>query len=492
MMFAVEPRDEYNLRLLAQVHPANWVNPKPAPRYHLVVIGAGTGGLVTAAGAAGLGAKVALIERHLMGGDCLNVGCVPSKTLIAAARETSADLHQANFAKVMERVRKTRAEIAPQDSAQRFQQLGIDVFFGEGRFVDGEIIEVDGKRLRFARAVIATGARAATLPMPGLADAGYLTNETVFNLTRLPRRLGVIGGGPIGCELAQAFLRLGSEVTLIQSAPRLLPREDSDAAEVVQRQFAAERMQLVLSAKTQAVVARGTGKLIEIEAPAGSASVEVDDILLAVGRAPNVQDLNLEAAGIEYESHDGVKVDDHLRTTNPRVYAAGDVCMRWKFTHAADFAARIVIQNALFLGRKRLSALNVPCCTYTDPELARTGLGLEESEKQGISIDVWRRDWSEVDRARAEADTNGFVRILTKKGTDKILGATIVGSHAGEMISEISVAMAAGMGLGKLARVIHPYPTRAEVLRQLGDAYNRTRLTPRVRKWLVRWLKWTC
>ncbi len=498
----VQPWDEHNQKLVANVHPPDWKNPTPASRYNLVVLGAGTAGLVAAAGAAGLGAKVALVEKHWMGGDCLNVGCVPSKTLIRAARaayeaRTASRFGvrvpnvEVDFAAVMERVRSVRAGISPHDSAKRFSELGIDVFLGEGRFVDSETVEAGGERLSFKRAVIATGARAVQPDVPGLREAGFLTNESVFNLTTLPAHLAVIGGGPIGCELAQAFQRLGARVTLFHNKEHLLDREDADAARVVQEQFVREGIQLVLGARLTRVEQRGAEKWFHFETKAGSSSLAVDKILAGAGRAPNVEGMNLEGIGVEFDRKRGVRVDDHLRTTNARVFAAGDVCMNWKFTHAADFAARIVIQNSLFMGRKKLSALTMPWATYTEPEIAHVGLYEHEARERGFVLDTYTQPFEKVDRAITDGETEGFVKIHTRRGSDEILGATIVGPNAGDMISEVSVAMAGRVGLGKIASVIHPYPTVAESIRKCGDGYNRTRLTPAVKNLFRRWLNWT-
>ncbi|HEV2391233.1 MAG TPA: mercuric reductase [Verrucomicrobiae bacterium] len=496
----VTPWDGYNQELVSQVHPPDWANPAPAARYNLVVIGAGTAGLITAAGAAGLGAKVALVEQHLLGGDCLNAGCVPSKALIRSsraafdARDTgrfgvrAAGPVEVDFAAVMERMRKLRARISHHDSAERFAKMGVDVFLGQARFSGPDTVQVGEKTLRFKRAVIATGARAAQPPVPGLADAGYLTNETVFGLTQCPPRLAVIGGGPIGCELAQAFQRLGSQVFLLHKHDHLLDREDMDAAALAQEAIIREGGQLRLNANITHVERNAGDKLVYFEAQGKEETIAVDEVLAGAGRAPNVEGLNLEAVGVQYEPRKGVLVNDRLQTSNRRIYAAGDVCMAWKFTHAADFAARIVIQNALFLGRKKVSALTMPRCTYTDPEIAHVGLSERDASDRGLEIDTFMREFKDVDRAVVDGEESGFVKIHVKKGRDEILGATIVARHAGEMISEISVAMAARLGLGKLASVIHPYPTQAEAIRHCGDAYNRTRLTPTVKKWMGRWL----
>jgi pyruvate/2-oxoglutarate dehydrogenase complex dihydrolipoamide dehydrogenase (E3) component/uncharacterized membrane protein YdjX (TVP38/TMEM64 family) len=500
----VSPLDEYNQELVANVRPGDWVNPEPAPVYNLVVIGAGTAGLVTAAGAAGLGAKVALVERHLMGGDCLNYGCVPSKAVIRSSR-LCAELSRASalglqtpagvevdFAAVMARMRRLRAGISEHDSARRFRDLGVDVFLGQARFTGRDTVEVDGKTLRFKKAVIATGGRAVHPNIPGLAEAGYLTNETVFSLTERPRRLLVMGGGPIGCEFAQAMQRLGCQVTLLHKYDRLMNREDPDAAKIVQKIFLKEGITLIYNAKPIRVDRGETGKVIQYEHDGQAGVVEVDELLVGAGRAPNVEGLNLEAAGVVYEGGKGrgVVVNDKLQTSNPNIYAAGDICLPYQFTHLADASARIVIQNALFFGSRKLSALTIPWCTFTDPEVAHVGLSEQEAQKKKIAYQLFMKPLKEVDRAVLDGEEEGFVKILVKAGSDKILGATIVASHAGEMISEVTCAMAGKVGLGALAGVIHPYPTQAEAIRATGDLYNRTRLTPRVKNLFTKFLAW--
>ena len=488
----ISPIDIHNQKLVANVHPPDWINPPPAPIYDLVVIGAGT--------AAGLGAKVALVEKHLMGGDCLNVGCVPSKCLIAAARAYAAVARAkefgirvpegtvVDFPLVMERMRQIRANLSRHDSASRFQGLGVDVFLGEGGFVSREAVTVAGKTLSFKKAVIATGARAAKPEILGLEAVGYLTNETVFSLTECPRRLAVIGGGPIGCELAQAFRHLGAEVVLFHKNAHILDREDPEAAEIVQQALIGDRIQLILSAQISQVEWQDGAKIIHYEANGQTGKIAVDEILVGTGRSPNVTNLNLAAAGVEYDLQQGVLIDDYLQTTNPQIYAAGDVCMAWKFTHAADAAARIVIKNTLFspfgLGKQKLSSLIMPWVTYTQPEIAHVGMSAAEAETQGIAVNTINIPMSSVDRAIADGETTGFAKILLKKGTDKILGATIVSSSAGDLISEITLAMGNNLGLGKIASVIHPYPTQAEVIKKAADAYRRTLLTSSSKKFL--------
>lgn len=496
------PDTEENRQLAANVHPAGWRNPTPSGRYNLVVLGGGTAGLVCAAGAAALGAKVALVERGFLGGDCLNVGCVPSKGLIRAARAVfdarsagafgvcGTEGVAAEFGRAMERMRRLRAGISGHDSARRFkEELGVEVFFGEGRFTGVDRIEVAGAELCFARAAICTGARAAAPPIPGLAAAGYLTNETVFSLTELPRRLAVIGAGPVGCELAQALARFGSQVSLIEPGPRLLGRDDPDAALLLLRAFRREGMTVRLETRVTRVEGRGEEKVLHLERPEGGAELAVDAILVGTGRAANVEGLALEAAGVDYDGS-GVRVSDTLRTSNPGVYAAGDICSRLRFTHTADAQARIVIANALFRGRRRNSALTIPWCTYTDPEVAHVGMYPADAAERGFEVDTLTIPFAEVDRALLDGEEEGFARVHLKRGSDTILGATIVARHAGEMISEVTLAIGSGLGLAAIGATVHPYPTQAESLRKLADSYRRRRLTPLVRRLLGAWLSW--
>ena len=500
---AVAPWDAHNQRLVAHVHPSDWRNPRPSGRYNLVVIGGGTAGLVTAAGAAGLGAKVALVEKHLLGGDCLNYGCVPSKALIRSSR-AAADVARAgdfgirvpagaevDFAVVMERMRSLRASISPHDSARRFTDLGVDVFFGSASFASRDTIRVDDQVLRFKKAVIATGARAGAPTIPGLAEVGYLTNETIFSLTQLPRRLAVIGSGPIGCELAQAFARFGSTVDLLEVAPRILGREDTDASEIVAEALREDGVRIHLGVQIERAARDGAAKTLEVNGATGPKSLSVDEILVGVGRIPNVEGLGLEAAGVKYDHREGVRVNDLLQTTNPRIFAAGDICSRYKFTHTADAMARIVIQNALFMGRAKTSALTIPWCTYTEPEVAHVGLYPHEGDQNGIQIDTFQVPLSQVDRAVVDGQEKGFIKVHVRKGTDRIVGATVVAAHAGDLISELTLAMTAGIGLKQIARTIHPYPTQAEAIKKAADAYSRTRLTPLVQAVFRRWLAWT-
>jgi len=493
----VFPLDEHNARLLDCTHPKVWKNPAPKPNYNVVVIGGGTAGLVTAAASAGLGATVALIEKNLLGGDCLNVGCVPSKALLRSAKvahcvknssEYGIDVGDftVNFEKVMERLRRLRADIAPHDSADRFsRELGVDVFYGTGSFVSPNEIVVEGQILRFSKAVICSGGTAAIPKIPGIDKVPYLTNANVFNLTTLPPRIIILGSGPIGCELAQAFCRLGSQVFLINRTDRILGREDSDASEIIKANFKKEGVNMLLGYTMDKVSKVKDGSpfpeiVLTISGAKGTIDIVADCLLVATGRKPNIADLGLNKAGVNHNEN-GIIVDDYLRTSKKHIFAAGDCCSEFKFTHVADFMARIVIRNALFFGSDKFSNLLIPWVTYTDPEVAHVGLYPRDLLERGIAFDTFTKKLEDNDRAIVDGVTAGFIRIHVKKGSDIILGATIVGEHAGDIISEISVAMKNKISLGKIATVIHPYPTLAESIRQAGDLFNKTRLTPFVK-----------
>ena len=506
----VLPNDEHNRTLVSNVHPSNWVNPEPAGRYNIVVIGAGTAGLITSVVAASLGAKVALVEKHLMGGDCLNVGCVPSKGIIRAARAW-ADVRNAeefglhippgvkyDFGAVMERMRKLRAQISHNDSVQRYTKLGVDVYIGNGRFIGNDTIQVEGpaghRTLTFAKAAVCTGARASVPPTPGLKEAGYLTNETVFSLTELPQRIGVIGAGPIGCELAQSFARFGSQVYLIETQHGILPKEDRDAAEIVEQRMLRDGVKLLCCAKDVKITKTGTGKRLTIDSHGQQYDVALEEVFVGVGRTPNVETIGLEAVGIEYDGN-GIKVNERLQTTNPRVFAAGDVCSRYKFTHAADAMAQIVIQNALFphplgLGYASVESLIMPWCTFTEPEVAHVGMYEREAKEKDIELETYTYKLGEVDRAVLDGEDEGFARIHIQKGTDKIVGVTIVATHAGEMISEFSVAMKAGAGAKTIAGTIHPYPTQAEANKKVVNLWRKAHFTQRTKNLLMKWFVW--
>lgn len=503
------PDDSFNRLLTANVHPADWRNPTPDGRYNLVVVGAGTAGLISASVAASLGAKVALVERHLMGGDCLNVGCVPSKGMIRAARVWASARDGAafgltfpggveqDFGVAMERMRRLRAAISHVDSAERFRGLGVDVYIGEGQFTGPETLQVGDATLHFARAAVCTGGRAAAPPIPGLAEAGYLTNETVFSLTELPPRLAVIGAGPIGCEMAQAFARFGSAVTAFEQAGHVLPREDPDAAEVVQDRLARDGVRFFFNAmveSVESVPAGGGEKRIRYTEGGETRDVTVDAILVSVGRAPNVEGLGLGAAGVAYDRA-GVTVDRYLRTSNPRIYAAGDICFPFKFTHTADAMAQILIQNALFphpfgLGRRTTDSLIIPWCTYTEPEIAHVGMYEADAHAKDIAVETFTQPLAEVDRAVLDGEDAGFARVLVERGSDRILGATIVAADAGNLISEVTVAMQTRAGLSAIGAAIHPYPTQAEAWRKVANQLRRARFNARQKAFLTRLFAW--
>ncbi len=494
--------DPYDCQVIENCHPPNHVNPTPTGKYNLIAIGAGAAGLVSAGGAGSLGAKAAIIERALMGGDCLNVGCVPSKAVIRAAR-AAYDLRmskefgvhssvepQINFGEAMERMRRLRASISANDSVARFiNEFGVDVYLGDAMFTGSDKIEVDGKRLKFDRAVIATGGRPLELPIPGLKETGYFTNETIFKLTELPRRLVVMGGGAAGCELAQAFLRFGSKVTIINDVAHILPSEDPDAAAIIHRQLEREGATIINEARINRLWLKGDDRALAYSRNGHESEVLCDAILSAAGRAPNIEGLNLEAAGVNYTS-EGVTVDDYLRTSNHRIYAAGDVCSKFKFTHAADAMARAVLRNALFFGREKLSAMVIPWVTYTDPEVAHVGFYEAGARSAGYDVGTITENFEDVDRAILDGETEGFARAHYDRKTGKILGGTIVARHAGEMIGELSLAITTGLKMGALSATIHPYPTQAEALKKIGDTYNRDRLTPTLRKIFQKWFAW--
>jgi pyruvate/2-oxoglutarate dehydrogenase complex dihydrolipoamide dehydrogenase (E3) component len=496
------PDDVYNRQLVENVHPSGWVNPTVSGKYNLAVLGAGPAGLVSAVGAAALGAKVAIVERQLLGGDCLNFGCVPSKGLLRAARAAreSAEASgfgircegagiRVDFATAAERMRRIRSRISEHDSARRLASLGIDVFLGNARFVGPDALEVREQRLTFSKAVIATGARAAEPPVPGLREAGYFTNETIFSLTEAPRRLATIGGGPIGCELSQAFRRFGSEVSIISRGQALLPREDAETSALLRGVFEREGISLFLGAQLERVEQEPGAKVLVLRRNGARVEVRCDAILVAVGRAPNLEGLGLQDAGVAFDQK-GVWVDARLRTSNRRIYAAGDICSPYKFTHIADAMARVVIQNALFFGRKRASALVIPWCTYTDPEVAHVGINEAQARERPAEVATYRSDLAEVDRALLDGETDGFAKIHARKKNGQILGATLVARHAGEMISEVVLAMGQRLGLKAMVNTIHPYPTQAEVLKRAAEAQQRSRLTPRVQPWLRRYFGW--
>jgi pyruvate/2-oxoglutarate dehydrogenase complex dihydrolipoamide dehydrogenase (E3) component len=472
---------------------------KNSGTYNAVVIGGGTAGLVTAAGTAGLGGRVALAERHLMGGDCLNTGCVPSKALIASAR-AAQQMRDAGrvaltpaepafrFEDVMARVRERRAVIAPHDSKERFESLGVDVFLERAEIVSPHEVRVGDRVLRTRHIVIATGSRASIPKIEGLVEARPFTNETIFDaLERRPPRLVVLGGGPIGCELGQAFTRLGIRVTILQSAPRILTREDADAADVVRSRLEREGATVITEARVRRVTRENGLVRVSIE---GRDDVVGEEMLVAAGRAPNVEGLGLDAVGVAYDDK-GVKVNARLQTTRPHIYAAGDVTGGPQFTHVADHHARVVVRNMLLPWPKARADLSVlTWATYTSPEIGRVGLNESEARTRGITVDVWTQPLATMDRAVVDGETEGFVKVLTRRGSDRIVGATVVAERGGDLVHEIALAMRARVGLSGLSSLIHAYPSYAETARRIGDNYQRTRLTPRVRQLLTALYRW--
>jgi len=471
---------EFDLISGGLLRPEKYENPKPQPRYHLVVVGAGPAGLISAIGAAGLGAKVALIERHLMGGDCLNVGCMPSKSLLAFTKRPEADFQQA-----FSWLRQVRAGIAPHDSVERYTEAGVDVFLGDAAFNgEGQIcvgeIPLDARRI-----ALCTGASAAVPPIPGLREAQPLTNETVFDLQEAPQSLAILGAGAIGCELAQVFARLGVKVSLFELADRVLPNETPRASNAVARALQDAGVQLFLGQGVREV--RGNGTIL-----CGDHEVTCERVLVALGRRPNTESLNLPAAGVALTPQGFVQTNAKLQTSNMAIYAAGDCTATLQFTHHADAQARALIQNTLFAPTAKVDSLIVPHCTYTDPEVASVGENPGSLESRGMAFDTYEFDLNELDRSRADprvlGDATQHAEVYTAKGSDKVLGATIVGYDAGELLAPIVLMMTNGMGLSAAARTIFSYPTRSEFLKRLGDAYSRTRMTPTVAKGFRWWL----
>ncbi len=394
-----------------------------------------------------------------------------------------------DFAVAAERMRRIRSRISEHDSASRLASLGIDVFLGNARFVGPDAVQVGEQQLTFSKAVIATGARPAEPPILGLREAGYFTNETIFSLTEPPRRLAAIGAGPIACELAQAFRRFGSEVSIVGRGEAVLPREDVETTGLIRGVFEREGIRLFLGAQVDRVEREPDGKVLRFNRNGSRGEVRCDQILVAVGRSPNVEGLGLQAAGVAFDPK-GVRVDARLRTSNRRIYAAGDICSPYQFTHVADAMARVVIQNALFFGRKKASDLVIPWCTYTDPEVAHVGIHEAEARERAADVATYRIDLAEVDRALLDGETEGFAKIHARKKNGQTLGATLVASHAGEMISELVLAIGQRLGLRAIVNTIHPYPTQAEALKRAAEAHFRSRLTPAVQRWLRRYFGW--
>src|ERR1700676_525915 len=490
----------YDLELIANVRPPGWENPLPRTPYHLLVIGAGPAGLIAARTAAMLGAKVALIERDRLGGGSFNSASVPSNTSIRTSRNY-ADMRgavnfgaeapeniQISFALAMDRVRRIRTRISRANSAARLADMGIDLFFGAARFPGADVVDVGGACLSFKKAMIATGSRPKPVTIPGLTECGFIHAEGGFKLTKLPQSILVIGGGPGGCGGAQMFARLGARTIIAMPEPLFLPKEERDAAHMVSDALARDGVEIHLNTRAAEARIEDGRKAIDLVSDGDVTTVTVDGIFVGTGREPVVDGLDLDKAGIASSAEAGIQVDDFLRTTNRKVYAAGDVCLEHKFTTTAYASGRLVVRNALFPGRKRMSSQLIPWCTYTDPEIAHVGLYVKQARERDIRVKTFTVPMHDVDRAVIDSEESGFVKIHVRDGSDKILGATIVARHAGEMINEISLAMVAGIGLQKLAQVVRAYPTQAEAIRMAAEHYNETRLTP-LRRWLLRrWL----
>jgi len=482
-------------------HTGKYKKPKKFD-FNILVIGGGSAGLVSAYIAAAVKAKVGLIEKHKMGGDCLNTGCVPSKALIRSAkmlnyfkrsREFGIDALpvKLDFAKVMERVQRVVAEVAPHDSTERYTALGVDCITGEARIKSPFEVEVNGKILTTKNIVVATGASPLVPPIPGLRDLPYLTSDNVWNLRTLPERLIVLGGGPIGCELAQSFARFGSAVTIVEMAPRIMVREDADVSDFVTKKFESEGIQVLANHK--ALKVEKDAKVLVCEKAGQEVRVPFDEILIALGRKANVKGFGLEELGVELSDRGTVATDEFMRTTNfPNIYACGDVAGPYQFTHTASHQAWYVAVNALFspFRKFKVDYRVIPWCTFTDPEVARVGINEQEAREKKIEYTVSRYGIDDLDRAITEGEAHGFVKVLTPPGSDKVLGVTIVGDHAGDIIAEYVAAMKHGFGLNKILSTIHIYPTLAEANKYAAGVWKRANAPQKALELLSKFHAW--
>ncbi len=463
--------------------PRGWKNPKPAELYDLLIIGGGPAGMTAATIARSHNAKVALVEKEHLGGECVTSGCIPSKALIRSSR-TAAEIRNAakygikvpkgwkvDFGAIMQRVHQLQTDISAFDAAKHFKKMGVDIFLGKGRFTGTYRFEIDGKILTFKKAIIATGTQPIALNVSGLDRSDYLTNNEIFHLTKLPTQMAVVGGGPIGCELAQAFARLGSKVTLITRGPSILPREETVASEQLKAALEADGVEILLNTQIKRVEKKGKKKILYLNKK--SKRLAVDTLLVSIGRTPAVEGLGLDLAGIQYDHQKGIFADEYLLTSNPHIYAAGDSSSPYKFTHVSRELGKIAVEHALGLNRTKASSLIIPWCTFTDPEVAHVGLTEKEARTKGVSVETLTLELDHIDRAILDGETHGFLKLLIKTGSDQIVGATLVASHAGEMISEITTAMNSENGLLALLRAIHVFPTQAEIIRNAAQALKK-------------------
>mgnify|MGYP003974941085 FL=1 len=471
--------------------------------YNMVVIGGGSGGLVSAYIASAVKAKVALIEKHKMGGDCLNTGCVPSKAIIRSAKMLhyaerakdwgfdSAEIKY-DFSKVMDRVHSVIKKIEPHDSVERYSDLGVNVYEGEAKILDPYRVEVNGEILTTKNIVVATGARPLVPPIPGIEDVQALTSDTLWNIRELPKRLVVVGGGPIGCELAQTFARFGSEVTILEGMNRLLLKEDIEVSDAVRTKFEAEGITVLTGHMVEGFKNDDGAKVVHCDCKPKKLNIECDEIIMALGRKANVTGFGLEELGVEIRKNGTIEVDDFLRTNYPNIYAVGDVTGPYQFTHFAAHQAWYAAVNSLFSPFKKFKTdyRVIPWTTFTDPEVARVEINEQEAIDEGIDFEVTRYGLDDLDRAIADGEDSGFVKVITPKGKDKILGATIVGSHAGDLLTEFVLAMKHGLGLNKILGTIHAYPTMSEANKYLAGNWKKAHAPEELLNWVEKFHTW--
>ena len=482
--------------------PVSFTKPKHFEA-NVVVIGAGSAGLVSSIIAAGAKAKVILIEKHRMGGDCLNTGCVPSKAIIRSARiadyiKRAAEFGidgaqgQVNFSKVMERIQSVVKAIEPHDSVERYTSLGVECVAGEAMITSPWTVQVGERTITTRSIVLATGARPFVPPIPGLDQVDYLTSDSLWDLRELPKRLLVLGAGPIGCELAQSFARLGAQVTVVDQAPRIMPREDEDVAQLVMERFIREGVRVLTGYKADSFARDEYGGILHVRGEHERLTLPFDKVLIAIGRKANVEGFGLEELKLPLTARGTIEVNEYLQTIYPNIYACGDVAGPYQFTHMASYQAWFAVLNAMLGGLKkfRINYKVVPWATFTDPEVARVGLSEQEAKEQGVEYDLTRYGIDDLDRAIADGEAHGFVKVLTAPGSDRILGATIVGYHAGELLTEFVLAMTHGLGLKKIAATTHIYPTLSEANRFTANAWRSARIPTNLLPWAERFFRW--